>query len=492
MKSAIVSVSANVQFLPLAPAYLKSSLISEKIEPPTLFNFNYESSVDLIAEKILDFDFDVVGFSVYVWNYNIVKILAKTIKKEKPFTKIVFGGPEVSPRANDVMNEIQECDFLVRGEGEVTFKELMISLKYKKPLSEIKGLLYREKGRVFDNEKRQPTEPLDLIENPYKNLYFQGDGNFQVLPLETMRGCRYKCRFCFYSKGKNKIRQFSNQKVFEFLDYALKKSNCQKIYLMDPDFTSDKMRAKNICSFISQNNIYSKQFHTEIRAEEVDEEMAFSLKKANITDVEVGLQSTNEEVLKCSGRPTNLNMVRKGIENLNKMGIKNELQLILGLPMETKESFLKSIDDAVEMNPSTLACFRLLVLPGTYFFDNAESFSLEHEKSPPWRILRTKEINEEEMIELSRCGMYASYLYSNFKLTIKYLLKEVKMKHSQISYLFAKEESAYKVDEPITSQKHREIIAKHIPYLIEKFCKEKGVKFAFYKSIMTREMAFTM
>lgn len=490
MKSAIVAVSANVQYLPLAPAYLKSSLISEKIDPPTLFNFNFESSIDAIAEKLLNCEFDIIGFSVYVWNISIVKHLAKRIKEIKPFTKIVFGGPEVSPRAKSVMEEIPECDFIVCGEGELTFKELMLSLINKKPLREIKGLLYRENGKIFENEKREVLDSLDLIENPYKDLDFKGDGKFQVIPLETMRGCRYKCRFCFYSKGKNKIREFSEDKVFEFLDFALKKSSIEKIYLMDPDFTSNKNRAKKICSFISENNSNLKPFHTEIRAEEVDEEMASFLKKANILDVEVGLQSTNEEALKISGRPTNLDLVRRGIENLNKVGIKSELQLILGLPLETKESFLKSIDDAVEMNPTTLAIFRLLVLPGTYFYDNGDSFNLQFEKHPPWRILKTKEIDEEEMVTLARCGMYASYLYSNFKLTTKYILKELKMKYSDISYHFSKEESAYKVDEPITSQKHREIIAEHIPFLIEKLCQERGLNFTFYKAIMTKEMAF--
>lgn len=490
MKSAVVSVSANNEYLPLAPLYLQSSLISENFESPLIFNFNFESSVEKMAETILSYDFDLIGFSVYVWNIKKVKTLSEIIKRVRPSSKIVFGGPEVSPRAKSILEEIKECDFVVCDEGEVTFKELLVGLKNRNPLSQVKGLCYRENGKIYENVRREVIEPLDKIENPFKNLNFIGEKNFKVLPIETMRGCRYKCRFCFYSKGRNNIREFSEEKVFDFLKYALKESPCEKIYLMDPDFTSNKKRAKRICSFINENNIYSKQIHTEVRAEEIDKEMAFFLKKANIVDVEVGLQSTNEDVLKLSGRPTNINLVKQGIDNLNKEGIKSELQIILGLPSETKHSFLKSIDDSIEMAPTTLACFRLLVLPGTYFFDNAEKFFLFYEKKPPWRIIKTDKINEEEMVKLSRCSIYASYLYSNFKLTTKYLLKELKISHSQFAYSFAADESSYFVDEPISSTKNREIISKHIPSLIEKICKKEGLNFGFYNAIMTKEMAF--
>lgn len=490
MKSALVAISASSDYLPLAPLYLQSSLISENFKPPLLFNFNFESSVEFMAEKILSYDFDLIGFSVYVWNIKIVKTLSEIIKRVRSSSKIVFGGPEVSPRAKSVLEEIKECDFIVCDEGELTLKELISALKNGKPLSQVKGICYRENGVVYENFRREVIDPLDKIENPFKNLNFIGEKNFKVLPVETMRGCRYKCKFCFYSKGRNKIREFSEKKVFDFLNYALKESPCEKIYLMDPDFTSNKKRAQKICSFICENNFYLKQIHTEVRAEEIDEEMAFFLKKANIVDVEVGLQSTNEEVLKLSGRPTNINLVKQGINNLNREGIKSELQIILGLPSDTKESFLKSIDDSVEMAPTTLACFRLLVLPGTYFFDNAGKFSFVYEKKPPWKIIKTDKIDEEEMIKLSRCSIYASYLYSNFKLTTKYLLKELKMSHSQLAYIFALDESSYFVDEPISSTKHRDIISNHIPSLIEKICKKERLNFGFYNAIMTREMAF--
>lgn len=491
MKTAIVAVSANVEYLPLALLNLKSSLLNKISEPPHLLNFNFEDSPDEMAKKILSFNFDIVGFSVYVWNIKIVKEIAKIIKGAKPQTKIVLGGPEVSPKGKEVMEEFPEADYIVIDEGEFTFRDLLLSLSGRGgKISEIKGLFYRENGKIVATEQSKKIEPLDLIPFAYCDKDFEVENNFKVLPVETMRGCRYKCRFCFYSKGKNKIRFFSDERVKESLFYALKKSSCKKIYLMDPDFTSNRERAKKICSFIFENNEEKKPFHTEIRAEEVDEEMASFLSKANITDVEVGVQSTNKDVLKMSGRASKLEFVKRGIENLNKYGIKSELQLILGLPLETKESFLKSIDDAVEMSPTTLACFRLLVLPGTYFNEFSESLGLVYEQSPPWRIISNGRIDENEIITLSRCGIYASYMYSNFKLTTKYLLKELKMSHSQISYLFAQEERSYEVDEPITSNKHKRIIASHIPYLFEKLCKDKGLNFNFYKAIMTKEMAF--
>ncbi|MCX7829552.1 MAG: cobalamin-dependent protein, partial [Acidobacteria bacterium] len=294
MKTGIVSISANVEYLPLALLYLKSSLKNENVEPPILLNFNFEDSPQKIAKEIIDFNFDTIGFSVYVWNIRIIKEVVREIKSKNPKTAVIFGGPEVSPRAKEVMEEIPEIDFAVVDEGEFAFKELILSIKTgKNGFAEIKGLCYRNGDKIILTEERGSITPLDLIQYPFSETKFEKENNFKVLPVETMRGCRYKCRFCFYSKGKNKIRFFSDERVEESLFYALKESSCEKIYLMDPDFTSNRERAKKICSFISDNNENNKPFHTEIRAEEVDEETALFLKKANIADVEVGIQSTN-------------------------------------------------------------------------------------------------------------------------------------------------------------------------------------------------------
>jgi len=491
VKTGIVAVSANIDYLPLSLKYLKYSLPREYLENVKLLNFNFEDDASSITEKIMSFNFDIIGFSVYVWNVKKIKEIVKIIKKFKQETKIIFGGPEVSPRPKEILEEIPECDFVVVGEGEFTFREILKNLKINnRSISKIDGVFFKDNGTIIGNNETKKIEPLDLIPSPYIEEEFDIENNFNVLPVETMRGCRYRCRFCFYSKGRNEIRFFSDERVRESLYYGLRKSSCQQVYLMDPDFTANKERLKRICSFIAEHNENKKSFHTEIRAEEVDEGIASSLKKANITDVEVGLQSTNEDVLQICSRPSNLQLVQRGILYLTQAGIKSELQLIVGLPLDTRESFLKSIDDAVLMSPTTLACFRLLVLPGTYFRTFSNELGLVFENGPPWKIIKTKTIDEEEMTRLSRTAIYASYLYSNFKLTTKFLLKELKMKHSSISNLFALDETSFEVDEPITSTKHRRIILTHIPYLIEKLCKDKGLNFNFYKSIMIKEMAF--
>jgi radical SAM superfamily enzyme YgiQ (UPF0313 family) len=483
----LVAINANMEYPPMAVAYLNSSLIENDLPTPYILNFDISLPPDLMLKSIKEHNLDVVALSCYVWNIATVKYLAKRIKMINPQSLIILGGPEVSPRARDVLVDIVEADVAVVGEGEQTFPDLIRAiLDQTQRYESIKGIVFRTNGKIVENEMRESIYPLDSLPNPYRNFPFLKD-EAKILPIETMRGCKYKCKFCYYQKGKNNTRYFSREKVFEYLYYALKESQCQKIYLMDPTFGSDKERTIEICEYIAMNNKKMKTFHTEIRAEEVDPQLASELRKANITDVEVGLQSTNIAVLKNCGRPTNIDLVRKGIEYLSIEGIKTELQLILGLPGETKESFLRSLNEAAALDPASLFCFRLLVLPGTYFFNHAKELGICHEDRAPWRITGNKDLAFQDIVTLMRCSIYACFLFSYFKLTVKYLLIELKQDLASFAYDLAVLEGADVVDEPITLEKQSKIIREHIPLRFEQICKEKGVNFGFYKAIMEKE-----
>jgi hypothetical protein len=159
---------------------------------------------------------------------------------------------------------------------------------------------------------------------------------------------------------------------------------------MDPVFNIDLKRAKEICRFIIKHNKKRIPFHTEIQAELVDKELAVLLKKACVRYIEVGLQSDDEKVLKNVRRGFNRERFIKGFNLLKSNGLVVELQLILGLPGDSLDSFLRSLRFAIELDPPVLAVFKLQVLPGTMIREHAKSLGIEYAQEPPYEFIQSR------------------------------------------------------------------------------------------------------
>jgi len=155
---------------------------------------------------------------------------------------------------------------------------------------------------------------------------------------------------------------------------------------MDPVFNLYADRAKEICRFVAEHNTRRFRFHTEAWAEFIDEEMARLMKEAHFTFVEVGLQTTDVTALATVERRLKLEKFLHGIACLKKYRIRFELQLIHGLPGETQDSFRKSLDFAVSLDPPELAVYPLMVLPGTELWRKADGIGLDFEPTPPYYV----------------------------------------------------------------------------------------------------------
>ena len=150
---------------------------------------------------------NIVGFSCYCWNMDKVLDLSRLLKQLYPEIKIILGGPEVGPVAHKYIMENPAVDIIVRGEGEVTFQELLRSyLGVDGSLASVKGITYRENDRIVSTEERPLLDDLGDIPSPYlAGILTPRD---EVTYLETFRGCPYRCAFCFEGKNFPRLRFF--------------------------------------------------------------------------------------------------------------------------------------------------------------------------------------------------------------------------------------------------------------------------------------------
>jgi radical SAM superfamily enzyme YgiQ (UPF0313 family) len=430
MNILLIAINENnrVIMTPLALLYLEAGILNDpylKVRTRVdIKEFSVSDKDKYILSEIQKSDPQVVGFSCYVWNIQRVLDLASKIKRAASEVRIVLGGPQVSPIAREVLKENADVDIIVKGEGEISFLKLSRALvNNRDELAGLQGIIFRDKGEVIDNPDREIIPDLDALPSAYAQGFIPL--NNREVCLETQRGCIFKCHFCYYNKSFSHIRFFSLKRVKRELAFLLKQ-DLKGIYLMDPVFNVNGKRAKEICRFIIRHNKRNVPFHTEIKAELVDAEMAELFHKANMKYLEIGLQSSKRRVLHGVNRKLDIKKFVRGVNLLKNYDMRSEVHLILGLPNDTLVSFKRSLEFVLKLAPPSLSIFNLQVLPGTEIRRKVKRLGMVHEKAPPYYLLHSRGFPLNKMLEAQR--IINSVNLFRKKIAIKYLCIETKTK----------------------------------------------------------------
>lgn len=372
-------------FIPLALLYLKACLVERDgraFDEVRILEFGPDTAVDEMVRDLLAVEPAIVGLSCYVWNVTTLLEAARRVKENRPHIKIVLGGPEVGPVAVDVLRRHREVDVVVKSEGEIPLPEVLRAWGASHGLEQVKGICFRDGESIVENDDAPVVDDLDQIPSPHVRRYADYQG--RVVCLETQRGCVFRCNFCFYNKDFSlRNRRFDIERVKEEILFWLDQ-DIQELYLMDPVFNLNAERAKEICRFVARHNHRAVPLHAEIWAEFVDDEMARLMRDANFEYLEVGLQTTDTTALATADRRLKLGRFVDGLAHLKRHKLKFELQLIYGLPGETRSSFRQSLNFAMSLDPHELAVFPLMVLPGTELWRKADALKVAFDPDPPY------------------------------------------------------------------------------------------------------------
>ncbi|MBR5262724.1 MAG: B12-binding domain-containing radical SAM protein, partial [Clostridia bacterium] len=279
----------------------------------TVAESTINSDTSEFAQKIISEKPDVVAFSCYIWNITKTLEACRIIRQNHSCT-IVLGGPEVAYRPKDVLEKYGFADFVLSGEGEWCFPALLDNLGGD--LSLVAGLSYRHNGEVCINPGKEYT---DTPPSPYCDEFFK-ILNGRIAYIETARGCPYRCAFCLSGRG-SPLRFFDIDRVKEDI-IRLSRSDTQTVKFVDRTFNADAKRADKILLFIKEN--YGKAipggvcFHFEIAGDILKESTLGILESMprGAVQLEIGMQSFNEETLRKINRRTD---TAKLIENIKKL-----------------------------------------------------------------------------------------------------------------------------------------------------------------------------
>jgi radical SAM superfamily enzyme YgiQ (UPF0313 family) len=385
------AIEGNV---PLAAAYLKlfarrqgtEEFCSIELLPAGLANSLGDQQ---LIEAIVARQPWMVGFSCYVWNVERTLWIAQHLKKRRPELIVVLGGPEITAD-NAWVIENPAFDYAVRGEGEPAFAGLLAALSTAD--RNVQPARFPSAGE---------QGPLDL--NSVSSPYVEGIldlSNGGRMSLETARGCRFGCKYCYYPKSHKRLSFLSDEQVLANLDFAAE-HGATEVVLLDPTLNQRPDFAGFLRLLGRGNPAGRLAFSGELRAEGIDAELAWLLREANFHEVEIGLQSVEPRAWELMGRSVDLPAFERGIKAIQAEGIKARVDLILGLPGDTVDSVRRGIDFLLRTGAYTeTQVFNLSILPGTAFRREAQQLGLRYQPWPPYYALQTPTLDVEDMYRL--------------------------------------------------------------------------------------------
>ena len=429
--------------------------------------YTINHQMDLILQDIYRRKPDFIGFSCYIWNISYIMEIVRDVKKVLPEAEIWLGGPEVSYDAKKVLTREPDVRGIMRGEGELTFTELVRAYLQREKtsvpdgytgesfrgqakeetsgcaentrmpenaegenahsdrldLSQILGITYRAANGEI--EEHGPQRLLSLDEIPF---YYDDMAGFEnrIVYYESSRGCPFSCSYCLSSIDKT-VRFRSLDRVLPELQFFLD-HKVPQVKFVDRTFNCKREHTLGIWRYLVEHDNGVTNFHFEVSADIFDEEELELIGKMRpgLIQLEIGVQSTNPDTIREIHRHMDLVKLKRAVDRVyDYRNTHQHLDLIAGLPYENYESFMRSFDDVYRMRPDQLQMGFLKVLKGSYMEEQVAAYDLKYRGIPPYEVLSTKWLPYSDVIRLKGVEDMVEVYYNSgqFPATMKLLEK---------------------------------------------------------------------
>ncbi|MDP7506509.1 MAG: radical SAM protein [Candidatus Woesearchaeota archaeon] len=425
--------------------YLREKGIELDLVDADPLGYSVEDIKRIIEEKKPD----VVGLTVTTSTFKIAYDIAKAAKECNAI--VVMGGVHPTTVPKEVL-KYSEIDYVIMGEGEEAFFELMQNIDDKDKVKEIKNLAYKEDEKIVINERRAYTDNLDSFPMPawdllpiekYRPYAGQPSQKLPFISIFTSRGCPFDCIYCETKImcGK-KARLHSAERVIEEISTLYNKFGVRNIMFFDDIFTLDRKRLMKICDYIIDNKL-DLTWSCLGRVNCVDVEMLKKMKKAGCEIISYGVESGDPEVLEFYRRGTSLEQIRKAFRWTEEEGIQIRAFFMVGSPLperDIRKSIRKTVDFAKELNPESMYISILTPFPGSEMYElfaekgfvremDWSDFTMFHKT-----IMKVPGITQEELAEILDKAYREYYLRPKY---IFKMLRKLKSPKQFFSYLKA-------------------------------------------------------
>lgn len=374
-----------------------------------LFDALVNTSHQVLIERLVEYAPKILGFSTYLWNISASIRLTRLLKQLLPELRVVFGGPEAGARGVELLQRVAEIDYVIEGEGEAAFTQLMNGILLEKgDFKAVSGLVYREDDQIQQN----PVQLMPVSEIPPIVSEGRFDSAKPLVYWETSRGCPFRCSFC--SSATERLRAFPMERVEADLKVLEKLSN-KTIKLLDRSFHLGEKRTSTLLQRFADTP-EGLRFHLELNPDRISEQAmsVFSESLPGKFQFEIGLQTLNDQVLVNIDRRMD---VAKSLENIRQLVEMRRhpvhLDLIVGLPGESVELCGRSLDQTFRLYPDHLQLGILKLLPGTPLQQQAHQLGYRWDTEPPYEVLSNPCMAFKPIAQFKRYAELLERLYNS-------------------------------------------------------------------------------
>jgi len=299
-------------------------------------------------------------------------------------TFICAGGPyPIAMQERCLEDAGDSLDAVVTGEGEYTVLEMIERLQAGKNLEGVQGIIHREGNKIVKNPPRPLIEDLDALPFPARELL--GDANRYIPPpatykrkpvavMMTSRGCNRRCIYCFQIDKDRKlgIRYRGIENVMEEIKLCLQQGY-REIKFIDDTLAADYDRAMRFAAEIKARKLDFTWFASAC-VNQVDKPLLKAFKDAGCWAILFGAESGVQKNLDAIRKGTTLDQIRKAVKAAKEVGLKVSTPFLFGIPGETYDEGLRTIEFALEINPDMANFHAITPFPGTYLYDNLDKY----------------------------------------------------------------------------------------------------------------------
>lgn len=406
----ILLVAINAKYIHSNPAIFSlKSCAGKYASYVDLAEFTINQPPYFILQEIYKRHPDVIAFSCYIWNRNMMDAIIPDLHKILPDTEIWAGGPEVSYNAEEIISR-WHLRGVMSGPGEGSFSYLVSAY--------MDGT--NDNLPVIMDSSNSPVLLLDEIPFWYQDLPDQSMKDFKhrIIYYESSRGCPFSCSYCLSSIDKTMDFR-SIPRVCQELDFFLDKKVPQ-VKFVDRTFNCKKDHALPILQYILDHDNGITNFHFEIAADLLDEDYFTVLRKMRpgAVQLEIGVQSTNPNTIAAIDRRMDFSKVVSTVCQISSWNnIHIHLDLIAGLPFENLVSFQSSFNDVYALCPKQLQLGFLKVLKGSNMELRAPQYELLSSSLPPYEVLSTKWLSYDDIRHLKQVEEVLEIYYNSGQFT---------------------------------------------------------------------------
>ncbi len=376
------TVSSQINYWqPLGTLYVASSLLKAGHNVRFL-NGAFMSHAEILKE-VSDYRPEVVGIYSTAFGWRGALRTASAVREALNNVFIIAGGPYPVAVQEKCLLDSKDIDAVVTGEGEITVNEIINNLLADKNLAGVEGVIFREGDNIIRNQPRPLIKDLDSIPFPARELL--GDSRAYIPPpatykrkpvavIMTARGCNRRCIFCFQidKKRKSGIRYRSVDNVMKEIELCLKQGY-KEIKFIDDTLAADYDRAMELARRITEKKLDFTWFASAC-VNQVDKPLLKAFKEAGCWAILFGAESGVQKNLNAVRKGITLDQTRRAVKAAKEAGLTVYTPFIFGIPGETFEEALKTIEFACEINPDIANFHAITPFPGTELYDNIDKY----------------------------------------------------------------------------------------------------------------------